>query len=185
MRVIAGEQKGLSLKSVPGESTRPTTDKVKESMFNMIGPYFQGGLGLDLYAGSGALGIEALSRGLTKVIFVDRNYKAIQTIKNNLQRTKLFERAEVYRTDAKSALKALKKRELQFSYIFLDPPYNNNDIVVEINAILNFNLLHNDGQLIVEHSGKLELPEVIKGVSKQKHEVYGNTVVTIFSIKEE
>jgi len=71
MRVISGSRKGKSLKSVPGNQTRPTTDKVKEAIFNMVGPYFSGGIGLDLFAGSGGLGIEGLSRGLEKVIFVD------------------------------------------------------------------------------------------------------------------
>lgn len=185
VRIIAGERKGISLKPVPGEITRPTTDKVKEAIFNMIGPYFQGGLGLDLYAGSGALGIEALSRGLSKVIFVDRNSKAIQTIKQNLERSKYNEYAEVYRNDAKNALKALKKRNIQFSYIFLDPPYNKKTFKEEIETLLTFYLLHKNGQIIVEHSRELELPEIILGVSKQKREVYGSTVISIFSYKEE
>ena len=77
MRVVSGNYKGKGLKAVPGNSTRPTTDKVKEAMFNMIGPYFDGGIGLDLFAGSGGLGIEALSRGLDKVIFVDRDAKSL------------------------------------------------------------------------------------------------------------
>ncbi len=77
MRVVSGSCKGKALQAVPGNSTRPTTDKVKEAMFNMIGPYFEGGIGLDLFAGSGGLGIEALSRGLDKMIFVDRDGKAI------------------------------------------------------------------------------------------------------------
>ena len=185
VRIIAGERKGISLKPVPGEITRPTTDKVKEAIFNMIGPYFQGGLGLDLYAGSGALGIEALSRGLSKVIFVDRNSKAIQTIKQNLERSKYNEYAEVYRNDAKNALKALKKRNIQFSYIFLDPPYHKKAFKEEIETLLTFYLLHKNGQIIVEHSRELELPEIILGVSKQKREVYGSTVISIFSYKEE
>ena len=84
MRVVSGSCKGKHLKAVPGNTTRPTTDKVKEAIFNMIGPYFDGGIGLDLFAGSGGLGIEALSRGLDKVIFVDRDGKAIQTIRENI-----------------------------------------------------------------------------------------------------
>ena len=86
MRVVSGKCKGQSLKAVPGNSTRPTTDKVKEAIFNMIGPYFEGGLGLDLFAGSGGLGIEALSRGLERVIFVDRDKSAIGTIHDNLHK---------------------------------------------------------------------------------------------------
>ena len=89
MRVVSGICKGRALKAVPGNTTRPTTDKVKEALFNMIGPYFEGGIGLDLFAGSGGLGIEALSRGLDKVIFIDRDGKAIQTIHENIKTCKL------------------------------------------------------------------------------------------------
>ena len=89
MRVVSGVCKGRPLKAVPGNTTRPTTDKVKEALFNMIGPYFEGGIGLDLFAGSGGLGLEALSRGLDKVVFVDRDTKAIQTIHENIQACKM------------------------------------------------------------------------------------------------
>lgn len=95
MRVISGQQGGLRLKPVPGKQTRPTTDKVKESIFNMIGPYFDGGQVLDLFAGSGALGIEALSRGMDRCIFIEAQHPAIQTIRQNLSHTKLSERASV------------------------------------------------------------------------------------------
>src|SRR4051794_16080351 len=112
MRVVSGSCKGKVLKAVPGNSTRPTTDKVKEAMFNIIGPYFDGGIGLDLFAGSGGLGIEALSRGLDKVIFVDRDGKAIQTIHDNIHSCQFDDKVEVYRNDAERATKAVIKREL-------------------------------------------------------------------------
>lgn len=185
MRIIAGERKGLALKSVPGKSTRPTTDKVKEAIFNMIGPYFNGGLGLDLYAGSGSLGIEALSRGLSKVVFVDRDMKAIETIKCNLKRSQYDQRAEVYRNDAKAALKALKKRNLQFSFIFLDPPYYQDTLQTEIEAIVYDHLLHIDGKVIVEHASKFELPKTIAKLEKEKFRAYGNTSISIYAFKEE
>ena len=95
MRVVSGKNKGLSLKAVPGMSTRPTTDKVKEAMFNIIGPYFEGGIVLDLFGGSGGLSIEALSRGIEKAIIVDREMKAIKTIKENLATCNLTDNAEV------------------------------------------------------------------------------------------
>ena len=109
MRVVSGNCKGKALKAVPGNSTRPTTDKVKEAMFNMIGPYFDGGIGLDLFAGSGGLGIEALSRGLDKMIFVDRDGKAIHTIRDNIHSCGFDDRVEIYRNDAERAIKALIK----------------------------------------------------------------------------
>ena len=83
MRVVAGQAKGLPLKAVPGKTTRPTTDKVKESIFNMIGPFFDGGTAVDLFAGSGGLGIEALSRGIEHAVFTDKDKKAIDTIQAN------------------------------------------------------------------------------------------------------
>ncbi len=109
MRVVSGICKGKALKAVPGNTTRPTTDKVKEAMFNMIGPYFDGGIGLDLFAGSGGLGIEALSRGLDKMIFVDRDGKAIHTIRENIHSCGFDDQVEIYRNDAERAIKALIK----------------------------------------------------------------------------
>ena len=122
MRVVAGSLKGRSIKAVKGTNTRPTTDKVKESIFNIIGPYFDGGMALDLFGGSGNLGIESLSRGIDKVIFVDKEGIAINTIKENVKELRLEDRVEIYRNDAFRALKALVKREIQFDLILLDPP---------------------------------------------------------------
>ena len=122
MRVVSGKCKGHPLKAVPGNTTRPTTDKVKESIFNMIG-YFDGGIALDLFGGSGGLGIEALSRGIDKAIFVDRDSKAIKVIHQNLESCRVQEQAEVYRNDAERAVKALIKREMSFDLILIDPPY--------------------------------------------------------------
>ena len=110
MRVVSGKCEGHPLKAVPGNTTRPTTDKVKESIFNMIGPYFDGGVALDLFGGSGGLGIEAISRGIDKAIFVDRDNKAIKVIHQNLESCRIQEQAEVYRNDAERAIKALIKR---------------------------------------------------------------------------
>ena len=122
MRVIAGIHKSKALESLEGRNTRPTMDKVKEGIFNSL--HEVSGLGLDLFAGSGALGIEALSRGMDKVIFVDQNFKAVKVIKSNLKQLDLISQSEVYKNNADRALKALAKREIQFDYIFLDPPYN-------------------------------------------------------------
>ena len=107
MRVISGERKGMRIKAVPGDQTRPTTDKVKESLFNVIGPYFDGGKALDLFAGSGGLGIEALSRGCDEAVFVDQHFKAIQTIKENLETTRFTERSRVLKKDVTVALSEL------------------------------------------------------------------------------
>ncbi|GGE41157.1 rRNA methyltransferase [Pullulanibacillus camelliae] len=159
MRVISGDCKGTSLKAVPGKNTRPTTDKVKETLFNMIGPYFEGGKVLDLYGGSGGLGIEALSRGANQAIFIDRYMPAVQTIQENLERCHLQNQAEVYRNDAGRALNLLGKRHETFSLIFLDPPYAAGRIEKDIEKILSLDLLQPKGYLIIEHPRTSQLEE--------------------------
>ncbi|MFS1518254.1 16S rRNA (guanine(966)-N(2))-methyltransferase RsmD [Bacillus sp. SCS-151] len=180
MRVVSGSCKGMPLKAVPGKSTRPTTDKVKEAIFNMIGPYFDGGYALDLFGGSGGLGLEALSRGMEHCIFVDRDAKAIQTIKTNVEYCKFTDHVEIYRNDAERALKAITKRNLRFSKIFLDPPYKHQKIKNIIELIENNRLLYEGGHIVVEHSTDVKLPNTIGGVSQIKHEVYGITAITIY-----
>jgi 16S rRNA (guanine966-N2)-methyltransferase len=181
LRVVSGVCKGRALKAVPGNTTRPTTDKVKEALFNMIGPYFEGGIGLDLFAGSGGLGLEALSRGLEKVIFVDRDAKAIQTIHENIHACKMEDKAEVYRNDADRALKALVKREIHFDYIFLDPPYKKQQLLSLMQKISEYRLLKNGGYIICEHSHDVELPVSAGEFSQYKHEKYGIIAITIYS----
>ncbi|ALC91101.1 DNA methyltransferase [Bacillus sp. FJAT-18017] len=184
MRVVSGTHKGRQLKAVPGSSTRPTTDKVKEAVFNMIGPYFSGGMGLDLFAGSGGLGIEALSRGLDKVIFIDREPKAIHTIKDNLKACEFEDRSEVYRTDAERALKAVKKRELDFDFIFLDPPYKKQQLVKILEQIDADGRLKQDGLAVCEHGKEVNLPDSIGRLEKIKSEVYGIIAISIFSYSQ-
>lgn len=180
MRVVSGTQKGRSLKAVPGNTTRPTTDKVKESLFNMIGPYFEGGMALDLFAGSGGLGIEAISRGIDKVIFVDRDRMAIQTIHDNLSSCGFTEQSEVYRNDAERALKAIIKRDLIFDYIFLDPPYKKQQLTKLLEMMDRDQLLTEDGLIICEHSSDIQLPEQIGRYIQFKHENYGIISISIY-----
>jgi 16S rRNA (guanine966-N2)-methyltransferase len=181
MRIIAGECKGRRLKAVPGNTTRPTTDKVRESIFNMVGPFFDGGLSLDLFGGSGALSIEGLSRGIDKAIIVDKNSKAIEIIRENLTGCGYSDRAEVYRNDAKRALRALIKRELQFRMIYLDPPYAKQGIVPMIQDLEKYYLLQQNGTIVVEHAKEVSLPDVIGSYSRIKYETYsGTTSVSIY-----
>lgn len=149
MRVIGGKYKRLHIKTIDGQSTRPTTDKVKENIFN--GLQDLEGIGLDLFAGSGGLGIEGLSRGLDKVIFVDGNFKATKMIKENLNTLHISEtQYEVYKNDAIRALKALNKRDIKFDYIFLDPPYRKSLIHQSLEKIQAFDLLNVNGTIICE-----------------------------------
>lgn len=184
MRVVSGSCKGMSLKAVPGSSTRPTTDKVKEAIFNMIGPYFNGGIGLDLFAGSGSLGIEALSRGLEKVIFVDRDAKAIGIIRENIHNCKFGDDVEVYRNDALRAMKAIIKREITFNYIFLDPPYKQQQLIKLLHMIEENQLLTSSGAIVCEHGSDIDLPERVGHFIKSKNEQYGVIAITIYVIGE-
>ncbi|HEK9099290.1 16S rRNA (guanine(966)-N(2))-methyltransferase RsmD [Bacillus pfraonensis] len=185
MRVVSGKCKGHPLKAVPGNTTRPTTDKVKEAIFNMIGPYFEGGIALDLFGGSGGLGIEALSRGIDKVIFVDRDNKAVKVIHQNLESCRVHNQAEVYRNDAERAVKALIKRELSFDLILLDPPYKDQKIISLISVIDQHGLLNKDGLIMAEHGDDVILPETIGGLVKVRAENYGITAISIYKYEGE
>ncbi|MBS4211965.1 MULTISPECIES: 16S rRNA (guanine(966)-N(2))-methyltransferase RsmD [Neobacillus] len=180
MRVVSGICKGRPLKAVPGNTTRPTTDKVKGALFNMIGPYFDGGTGLDLFAGSGGLGLEALSRGLDKVIFIDRDAKAIQTIQDNISACRFEDKTEVYRNDADRALKALIKREIMFDYIFLDPPYKLQELIRLMEKMDKENVVKDQGIIVCEHSFDVDLPSSVGRFSQIKHEKYGIIAITIY-----
>jgi len=158
---------------------------VKEALFNMIGPYFDGGIALDLFAGSGALGIEALSRGVERAIFVDRDMKAIQTIRENMKACHFEEKSEIFRNDADRALKALIKRKIDFDFIFLDPPYKKQQLVRIMQKIDEHGMLRPEGMIICEHSQEIELPDTVGRLALFKHEKYGITAVTIYSVAQE
>lgn len=185
MRIIAGEYGGRRLKAVPGMKTRPTTDKVKESMFNIVGPFFDGGNVLDLFAGSGGLSIEAVSRGASQAYLIDRQYQAIKTIKENIETTKESSKFHVLKMDAKKALFKLESEGLQFDYVFLDPPYAQQTIVANLEQMVSLNLLKNGALIVCETDQNADLPDQITDkISKIKTAVYGITVVTIYQYEE-
>lgn len=180
LRVIAGSAKGRSLKAVPGKNTRPTTDKVKEAIFSMIGPFFEGGMVLDLFAGTGGLGIESLSRGMDRGVFVDLDGGSIEVIKQNVQAAGVSENAEIYRTEALRAVKALAKRGLQFRLVFLDPPYRMREMDALITELAERNLLAPRAKIVVEHDAEHAYPESIDGFEQLKRSQYGDAAVTIY-----
>ncbi|MCQ4087142.1 16S rRNA (guanine(966)-N(2))-methyltransferase RsmD [Saccharibacillus sp. JS10] len=180
MRVVAGEAKGRPLKAVPGNGTRPTTDKVKEAIFSRIGPFFDGGSALDLFAGTGGLAIEALSRGVERAVFVDADAKSIEVIRTNLKATKFENRAEVYRNDAERALKALSKRETPFDLVFLDPPYRMKNGAELLLLMEEYQLLQPDAVIVLEYESSYEYPETFGGFVLRRKAVYGETAVSIY-----
>jgi 16S rRNA (guanine966-N2)-methyltransferase len=180
MRVISGIAKGRPLKAVPGTGTRPTTDKVKEAVFSMIGPYFIGGHVLDLFAGTGGLSIEALSRGMDRAVLTDIDKKSIETIRHNLQVTGLMERAEIYRNDALRAIKALIKREARFDLVFLDPPYRLKVVQELIEQLDQANMLNADATIVIEHDADDVYEQPIGRLQWIRRAEYGDTAVTIY-----
>lgn len=186
MRVISGSRKGLPLKAVPGTNTRPTTDKVKESIFNMIGPYFDGGIAVDLFAGSGNLGIESLSRGIDNCIFIEKDPKAIQTIKDNLTKCRLEDSGEIFKADATRAVKAIVKRELQVDLLFVDPPYNQLKYYELVQTLVDNGCMSESAIIVCEHEKNVTLEPAYGDFKLVKKELYGGTVISIYRcLKEE
>lgn len=185
MRVISGSARGRTLKAVPGTGTRPTTDKVKEALFSIIGPYFDGGAVLDLFAGTGGLGIEALSRGMDRAVFVDMDFKSLETIRTNLKATKFEEQAEVYKNDAERALKALAKRENTFDLVFLDPPYRlkHGDKLME--QMDSLDLLEDQATIVLEHESSFVYPESFGRFRVWRKAEYGEVAISIYVYEQE
>lgn len=180
MRIISGEFGGRRLKAVPGQATRPTTDKVKEAIFNMIGPYFSGGRGLDLFAGSGGLGIEAVSRGLDTVTLVDRQYAAIKVINDNVATTKVPERFRIIKANAERAIQQFAAAGEKFDLILLDPPYRAQQIATELALFAEKQLLAIDATIVCETSSETILPEQLAGFQHLRRQTYGTTAITIY-----
>lgn len=148
MRVISGTARGTNLETLEGNNTRPTLDRVKEALFNIIQFDIIDASVLDLFSGSGALGIEALSRGAKTCVMCDKSYEAIQIINKNIKKTHLEEKTKVIKNDYKKALELLYGQK--FSVIFIDPPYNLDIAVNSIKNIIELDLLTDDGIIILE-----------------------------------
>lgn len=148
MRVISGTARGTTLHSIEDIKTRPTQDRVKESLFNILQNKIEEAIVLDLFSGSGAIGIEFLSRGAKKAYLCDISKQAVQMINKNLERTRLIERASVYNMDYTDCLENLKN--IQFNIIFLDPPYKQDFATDAIKRICNMNLLQENGIIVIE-----------------------------------
>ena len=175
MRVITGLARGRRLETLPGDNTRPTGEKVKESLFSAIQFDIEGRRVLDLFAGSGQLGIEALSRGASGCVFVDKNTEAVKVIRQNLQHTGLAEKSQVLGTDALSYLTRPGDR---FDLVFLDPPYASELLLPVLKKVAP---LVNDGGIIVcETDDTAELPNSIDRFAVAKTYRFGHTLVWVY-----
>lgn len=173
MRVIAGYAKGHKLASLKGMQTRPTADRVKEAMFSIIQLYIGGSTALDLFAGSGSLGIEALSRGAKWCDFVEQSKIAVNVIKSNLQKTRL-ENWDIYNLAASDYLMKCDKK---YDIVFLDPPYHKKLCDESLRLLYEKNLLNSGAIAVCETSAE---EEVLSKFPVRKYSVYGSTKLTIF-----
>jgi len=150
MRVIAGTAKSLRLKTPEGLDTRPTTDRIKETLFNMLQPYLYGAVFVDLFSGSGGIGIEALSRGAAHAYFVEKDKRALACIEDNLQFTGFTRKADILRKDAVSALSAI--REQAVDIVFMDPPYGRGYERQVLQALKGFSWVTDKTLIVAEAS---------------------------------
>ena len=176
MRVIAGTRRSLPLKTVPSDATRPTTDRIKETLFNMLQPYLNGAVFLDLFSGSGGIGIEALSRGASHAVFVDSAVSSIDVIRQNLQFTRLTEESDVIRFDAVAVIDVLEKRYPDgFDVIFMDPPYGKQLEMKVLARLKDSCIVRDDTVLIFEASKDTDVSEAeTLGYSLLKQKFYGS-----------
>ena len=175
MRVIAGSARRLLLATLPGEDTRPTTDRIKETLFNMLQAEVPGSRFLDLFGGSGGIAIEALSRGASSAVIVEKNPKAARIIRENLEHTHLADKAELRTTDASAALTRLAGTKCEpFDLVFLDPPYGAGLEERALQQLQNSPLIHDDTLLIVE--AKID-------TDPSSFEVFGYHIVKIKAYK--
>ncbi|MDD6190997.1 MAG: 16S rRNA (guanine(966)-N(2))-methyltransferase RsmD [Firmicutes bacterium] len=178
MRVITGKYKGRKLAAPSGHEIRPTSDKVKEAMFSILTDRIYGSRVLDLFAGTGSIGIEALSRGAEYCVFGDNSGESLRLVKENLAHCKVEEKTRVVPGDFK---KVLKNLEGKFDIIILDPPYNGGMMPDAFRLIEEFQLLDDEGVIVAEHRKEEILPDETGGFIKIKERKYGIVVLSIYA----
>jgi len=185
MRIISGTSKGRKLVTLKSPSLRPTSDRVKESIFNILREEIEGGMVLDLFAGTGNLGIEALSRGAKKVIFVEKGRHALGLIQRNLAQFGLEEQSEILPTDANRAIGILKQRGKTFDLIFMDPPYEKGLIEETLTKLSSHQIYHRDSILVIEHHRRELLPPIINRWNLIRQRQMGDTVISFLTPLED
>ena len=177
MRVIAGKARGRQLKTPDGMLTRPTADRVKEAMFSILNFDLPGAKVLDLFAGTGQLGIEALSRGALHAVFVDERDDACNLVKENLRRTEFHAQGRVIRADYQNFLRGCKEK---FDIVLLDPPYSEVFLENSLKIITEIDILQSGGIIAAEYPFGKALPAKYSEIFQSKEYKYGKTVLTIF-----
>jgi len=178
MRIISGTSKGRKLVAPKGRTIRPTSDRVKESVFNILGKEVEGKAVLDLFAGTGNLGMEALSRGALRTVFVEKAREALQIIQRNLLQCGLEGRSEVIPKDVYRAIGILKKRGESFDLIFMDPPYEKGWVRKTLEKLGSHPIHHRESILVIEHGRREPLPKTIYGWEVIRQRMIGDTVIS-------
>lgn len=183
MRVVSGTYRGRTLKAVPGNATRPTTDKIKESLFNIIGPYFDGGVMIDMYAGSGGIAIEAVSRGMECAFLFEKNRQALQTIQHNVNITKEAEKFHVYKGDVHKLLPTCVQllQEWPATFVFMDPPYAAQEIEKDILLLEKLKVVSSNCIIVAETDKTVQLSNEIGSFFCYKQVEYGMTALHFYS----
>lgn len=181
MRIIAGAYKGFRLQSFSGKEIRPTSDKIREAIFDIIGSKIVGAEFLDLFAGTGAMGIEAISRGAKEVTFVEIDRKAIAIIKLNLNKIYQNTYSNILRNDYLQAIKLLSLNQKIFDIIFIDPPYNKKYLSKALQEIDKSTIIKKESLIIVQHPIQTEVKEDFTNIFCCKEKKYGSSKITIFS----
>lgn len=175
MRIITGSKRGKKLISLEGDQVRPTTDRVKESLFNILQFGIEGRSFLDLFAGSGQIGLEALSRGASRAVFVDSSRASVRVVLQNVEATGFADRAQVVTADFQSFLAGCRDK---FDVAFLDPPYREG--LLETALPLTVSHMNSGGVVVCEHPKEEALPETAEDFSKVKSYRYGKTALTVY-----
>jgi len=184
VRVISGSARGLKLNTPGDDRVRPTTDRVKESMFNIIQDWVYDSQVLDLFAGSGALGIEALSRGASQAVFCDNSLDSIKIIKSNIEKARVVDRSQIVSGDFKRCLRDMEAKNQSFDMIFVDPPYYEGLFEEVLDTIRSCKILKKDGIVIVEHDAKRPIGQV-EGLEVYKEKKYGITMLTFYCLEDD
>ncbi len=177
MRIISGRARGTKLMTLEGLDTRPTTDRVKESLFNLLQYDFYNKQVLDLFAGSGALGLEAISRGAQSAIFVDMNKACIEIIRKNAEKTRFLEEVKLVQGECVSAIHRLERDSIDL--IFMDPPYSKDYVEPILQTIINDGILKIEGIVVIEHA-KNDVWNLPVALELVKTRTYGITSLTIY-----
>lgn len=179
MRVIAGDYKGRKLNAPFDNKVRPTSDKVKEAIFSMLMHYLNDAVCVDLFAGTGGLGIEALSRGAKKTYFCDSSKESIGLVKSNIKMCQCSDYSVVFHGDFLSSLERIDE---QVDIVFMDPPYGNDYYEDALEKVESLDLLHNEGIIVAEHDKRQELPERVGRLVKVKEKKYGTIGISLYKV---